>query len=60
VRRHGAGAGIGEQVNENVGCGEKKDIVVCGTKKRFTLAARGPADRLDALKAEWLDDGARH
>ncbi len=57
VRGHGAGAGIGEQVDEDVVRREQKQIVVRGTQQMLALLAGGPADRLDALDTERLNDG---
>ena len=60
VSGHRAGAGIGEQVDQHVGSGKKKEIVVRGAKQLQALIAAGPADRLDALDAKRFDDGAGH
>ncbi len=60
VRGHGPGAGIGQQVNQHVGGGKQEQIVVSSAEKLFPLRARGPPDRLNALDAKRLDDGARH
>ena len=60
VRGHGSGAGIGQQVNQNVGGRKQKQIVVSGAEKLFPLRTSRPSDRLNALDAERLDDGARH
>ena len=57
MRGHGAGAGVGEQVDEDVVGGEEEEVVVGGFEELFALGAGGPADGLDALDAEWLDDG---
>ena len=53
---HRAGAGVGEQIDQNVGGGQKKKIVVGGAKKLFAICPRGPADGFDAFNAERLDD----
>src|SRR5450631_3501514 len=60
VRGHGSGAGIGEQINENVGGRKQKKIVVRRAEKLFPLRPRSPSDRLNALDTKWLDDGAGH
>ncbi len=54
---HGAGAGIGEQVDEHVVGGQEKQVVVRGLEKSFALGAGGPANGLDTFDAERLDDG---
>ena len=56
--RHGAGAGIGEQVDEDIVGGQEKEIVVRGLQKFFALGASGPADGLNTLDAERLDDSS--
>ena len=58
VRGHGAGAGVGEQVDEDVVGREQEQVVVRGAEEFFALGAGGPADGLDGLDAEGLDDGA--
>ena len=60
VRGHGAGAGVGEQVDEDIVGGQQKQVVVRGAEQLLALGAGGPANGLDALDAEGLDDGARH
>ena len=57
VGGHGAGAGVGQQVDQHIVGGEQKQVVVRGAQQFFALLARGPADRLDALDAKRLDDG---
>jgi hypothetical protein len=57
MRRHGASARIRQQVDQHIVGLEKEKIVVRGLDQLFTLRPRGPADRLDALDAEGLDDG---
>jgi hypothetical protein len=57
VGGHGAGSRVGEQIDEDVVGFEKEEVVVRGAEKLFTLGASGPADGLDALDAEGLDDG---
>ena len=57
MRGHGAGAGVGEEVDEDVVGVEKEEVVMCGFEELFALGAGGPADGLDALDAEGLDDG---
>jgi hypothetical protein len=58
VGGHGAGAGVGEQVDEDVVGREQEHVVVRGFEELFALGAGGPADGLDAFDAEGLDDGA--
>ena len=57
VRRHGARAGVGEQIHQDIASGEEKQIVVRGTQQMLALFARGPADGLNALDTKWLNDG---
>ena len=57
VGRHGAGAGVGQQVNEDIVGQEKEQVVVGGLQQMFAIFALGPVDGLDTLDAEWLDDG---
>ena len=58
VGRHGAGARIGQQVDEHVVGLKQKKVVVRGLKKFFALRTCGPANRLDTLDPERLDDGS--
>jgi hypothetical protein len=61
VRGHGAGAGVGEQVDEHIVGVEQEQIVMRGAEQGFALSAGGPADGFNALDAEGLDDGfSRH
>ena len=60
VRGHGAGPGIGEEVDEDVVRGQKKKIVERGAEQVLALRAGGPVNGFDALDAEGFDDGARH
>jgi len=53
---HGAGAGVRQQVNEDVVGGEEEKVVMGGFEKLFALGAGCPADRFDALDAERFDD----
>ena len=55
--RHGAGARIGEQIDEHIVGRKQKQVVVRSPQKFFALLARGPADGFDALDAKRLDDG---
>ena len=57
MRGHGPGAGIGEQIDEDIVGGQKKEVVVSGFQQFFALLARGPADGFDAFDAERFDDG---
>ena len=57
VRGHGTGAGVSEQVDENIVGRKQKKIVMRGAQQAFPLLARGPANRFNALDAKWLDDG---
>jgi hypothetical protein len=49
--------GVGEQVNEDVGGGQEKKIVVRSLEEFLALGAGGPADGLNGLDAEGFDDG---
>jgi hypothetical protein len=61
VGGHGAGAGVGEQVDEDVVGFKQEEVVMRGAKELFTLGAGGPANGFDGLDAEGLDDGfCRH
>ncbi len=61
VDGHGAGAGVGEQINEDVIGREEKEIVVSGTQEDLAVGTLRPVDGFDTLDAERLDDGAdRH
>jgi hypothetical protein len=57
VLRHGAGAGISEQIDEDVLGPEQKRIVPGGGEECDALFAGREADRLHGLDAERLDDG---
>ena len=57
VGGHGAGAGVGEQVDEDIVGVEEKQVVVRGGEQFLAMFARSPANRLDTLDAKWLDDG---
>ncbi len=54
---HRSGAGVGEQINQNIISGQQEKVVIGGFKKPLALLAGGPADGLDALDTERLDDG---
>ena len=56
-RRHGARAGIGQQVNEHIVRRKQEQIVVSSLQPGFALFAGRPANRLNALDPERLDDG---
>ena len=60
VRGHRAGAGIGEQVDEDIVRGQEKKVVVRGAQQLLALRARRPVNGFDALDAERFDDCARH
>jgi len=57
---HGAGAGIGEQIDEDIVRGQEKKVVVRGAEQLFALRARRPMNGLDALDAKRFNDGAGH
>ena len=54
---HGAGAGIGEQVDQDVAGFDEEEVVAGLLQVALALLGRGVAQRLHALDAEWLDDG---
>ena len=60
VGGHGASAGIGEQVDEDIVGGQKKEVVVRGAEQLLALRAGRPVNGLDALDAKGFDDGAGH
>ena len=60
VRGHGAGAGVGEQVDQHVVGAQQEKIVVRVAEQLLPLLAGGPADGFDALDAEGFDDGLGH
>ena len=57
VRGHGAGAGIGEQVDQDIVGGQQEQVVVRGVEQLLALGAGCPAQGFDALDAEGFDDG---
>ena len=60
VTGHGAGAGIGQKVDQDVVGRKEKEVIVCGAKQIFALLASSSSNGLDALDAERLNDGLRH
>jgi hypothetical protein len=60
ARRHRAGARIGEPVDQHVIGAQLEDVQVRRFEQALTLAARGHADRLDALDAEGFDQCSGH
>jgi hypothetical protein len=57
ARRHGAGAAVGEQVDQHVAGVEQKRVVAGGLQRRFPLRQRGEANRLHRADAKRFDDG---
>jgi len=55
-RGHGAGAGVGQQVDEHIVGGKQKQVIVRGPQQLFALFARGPADRFHTLDAKRFDN----
>jgi hypothetical protein len=55
---HGAGAAVGQQIDENVAGGEQEYIIRGVDDQPFPLRARGHANGLDRLDAKGLDDCA--
>jgi hypothetical protein len=60
MRGHGAGAGIGEQVDQDIIRRQEKKVVVGGLEALLTLGSGCPADGLDALDSKGLDYGTGH
>ncbi len=60
VGGHGAGAGIGKQVNQNIVGGQQKEVVERRAQRLLPLGASRPVNRLDAFDAKGFDDGAWH
>jgi hypothetical protein len=54
---HGAGAGVGEQVDEDVGGVDQEEVEAGLLEEPLPLLGRGLAERLDGLDPERLDDG---
>ena len=57
VRAHGAGAGVGQQVNQNVPRAKQKQVIAGLRQEPLALLARGAPHQFHGLDAEWLDDG---
>ncbi len=57
-RRHGAGARVGEQVDENVLRGQEEEVEPRRAKRCLTLLPSRELHRLDGLDAKRLDDGS--
>ncbi len=60
IRRHGARAGVGQQVDDDVFGAQQERVEMRGLDQLFTLVARGQLDGLDHLDPERLDDGLQH
>ena len=60
LRAHRPGAGVGEQVDDDVVGLHGEEVVVRLLEDEAALRGRGHADGLDDLDAERLDDGAGH
>ena len=58
VGGHGSGAGVGEEIDEDVIGGHEKEIVVGVLEETLAVSTLRPVDGLDTLDAKWLDDGA--
>ncbi len=55
--RHGAGAGVGEQVDEDVAGGDREQVVAGFFQVLLALGDGSVAEKLDALDLERLDNG---
>src|ERR1043165_2775568 len=60
VRGHGASAGVGEQIDEDIVGGQQEEIVVRRFEELLALSSSGPANGFDALDAERFNDGFGH
>ncbi len=58
--RHGAGAGIGQPVDQHILGAQLEDIEFGRFEHLLALRPRGHADRLDAFDAKGLNQGFRH
>jgi hypothetical protein len=58
VGGHGAGAGIGEQIDEDIVGGQEKKVVERGAERLLALGAGRPVNGFDAFDAEGFDDRA--
>ncbi len=57
LRGHGAGAGIGEQIDQDIARFDEEQVVAGTGQETLALIRRRIVERLDALDAEGLDDG---
>lgn len=57
VGRHGAGAGVSQQIDQNVFRRQKKDVVVSCPEHLLPLSSGRPAYRFPTLDSKRLDDG---
>jgi hypothetical protein len=60
ARRHGAGAGVGEPVNQHVFGAQLEHVEFGGFQQLLALRPGGHADRLDTFDAKRLDQGFGH
>src|SRR5207247_8185914 len=56
--RHGAGPRIGQQIEEDIAGADLEQVVAGPFEELLALLQSGPAQRLDALDSERLNDGA--
>ena len=54
---HGAGAGVGQQVDQNFAGPDEEEIITSLLQALLALFGCGLAKRFDTLDAEWFDDG---
>ena len=60
ARRHGAGAGVGQPVDQHVLGAQLEDVELGRLQQALALGARGHPDRLDGLDAEGFDQRLGH
>jgi hypothetical protein len=57
---HGAGAGIGQPVNQHIFGAKLEDIELGGCQQSLALRSGGHSDGLDAFDAKRFNQGFRH
>jgi hypothetical protein len=55
--RHGAGAGIGKQVEQHIASAKLEKVVASLLQENLTLLWGSTSEWLDALDPEWLNNG---
>src|SRR5258708_23769453 len=54
---HGAGAGVGEEIDQDIAGVNEEQVVAGLLEETIALAGRSLAERFNTLDAEWFDDG---